>query len=644
MRPKATDESDHDDSGLKREEEEGEAAAHVALVMLPGTREEDGEEGEDDCPLVEEEERGPTENGGSSAAAAAGGTRAFGRLLGEVIRLPAARRTGGAASCGSSLSSSLGGSDGSPAAAAAAAAAACCCEREEKRGGAGAPAPSGHHGDHVVVPAWVLSLLIACLGLAASCGFLFAGVRSSYREQLEQFDRASDDTVRRFRAAFQTYITAASLVHNRCRSRNVSRREFRELYEYVRESGLTFQALQFDPRILRHERRQAEEEARAFYALHYPHVNYRGFRGIETDNTNETHARAESDFYYPVHYMEPVVGNEAAIALDYHTSPSRRSAVEYCLTTGQPALTDRIRLVQERQRIYGVVLFHPGVNVSAYPDAGDVPAAAPSWPRDLASIVIRVPDMLGRAMEDPAGEDLAAYLFDPSLRYGGNGGFGSSPSAGARPEDDPMFLGGARVVVDADADTEPVGGAETAPSPTCLPKRGRRALAFLPEARLRHVTGGHSYHKVANVSAANKVWTVVVVAAGGAFRPRGLVFVLLSSSMILLASVGLAYWYYSYTERVARLGALKAAAEAEKQALILEAARQAAVAERELNDFIAYVAAQSITHFGWKREFGILAPLCLTIVVVLRSSFFAATRSGTRSRPPCRRAASSGTR
>jgi hypothetical protein len=583
--------------------------------------------------------------------------------------------------------------DSTQIATAAAAAAAAVTAAFSKGGSSSSPSSlssSPSVGVHAV-PSWVVSLLIASLGLAAASGFLLAGIRSCFREQQDQFDRAAADTVRRFRAAFQTYVNTASLVHNRCRNRNFSRREFRELYEYVTASGLAFQALQFDPRITRDERQQAEEEARAFYALHYPHVNYRGFRVVPNDTTNETYAQVEADFYYPIQYMEPVLGNEAAIALDYHSSPSRRNAVEYCLRTGQPSLTERLRLVQERQEIYGVVLFHPGVNVStAHPPTPESESAAPLsfWPRDLASIVIRVPDLLGTAMEDhfdhssagssgSSGGDLAAYLFDPSKKYerrgggggaeeakfGGNGRVGDNLDPSEAEDDGPMFLGGVRVV--AASDESAPDGDEGRFSSDHDPTRSRRSgerrsqhvLAFLSEARLKHVTARCRYHKVTNVSVANKVLTVVVVAAEGTFRPRGLIFVLLSSSLILVASMGLAHWNYSYTERVVRLNSIRAAAEAEKQALILDSARQAAVAERELNDFIAYVRQHQWEGLSWVVRGGFRIDMNDTIVLisplptyaasvsVSHNTFFlfptvgVATKSGTRWRPPCRRAA-----
>lgn len=400
------------------------------------------------------------------------------------------------------------------------------------------------------MPAWMITALIVLLGFFTSNAFLYLGVRTAYKEQEDQFFRSADETIRRVQRAWYDYIHAASMIHARCRSRNFTREEFRQLYEYLIDSGLRFQAAQFDPLIARHERDMYEAEARDFYAAHYPHVQYRGIVSVDHDNTSVTKSRDESEFYVPVHYMEPIVGNEAAIGLDYHVAGSRIRTVEECLKTGKPALTDRLKLVREEEEAYGVILMHPGVNLTTQSDV---------WPRDLSSIVIRIPDLLNRSMENQ-GESTAAFLFDPSV---------------LAPSGEPLFLGGVRVDQNRDDDHK---------------------LTFLPDTELSQLVKRHHYCKMGNVNAANKVWKVVVVAVEGRFQPQ-LLFVLLGSAVIFVASVCLAYWNYSNAERVRKFNAIQAQAEAEKQALILASARQSAEAERELNDFIAYVSLSRICVF-----------------------------------------------
>jgi len=150
---------------------------------------------------------------------------------------------------------------------------------------------------------WVVVTLILTLGLAAAAAFIGWGTSTAYDVQADNFERSAVDLVNKIRGAWEDYVNAASIVHNRCRKRDFTRQDFRELYEYLIDGGLDFQAAQFDPNITREERAGAEEEARLFYAENYPHVEYRGIVGFETENSTEVEARSEQGFYFPIHYM-----------------------------------------------------------------------------------------------------------------------------------------------------------------------------------------------------------------------------------------------------------------------------------------------------------------------------------------------------
>ena len=138
-------------------------------------------------------------------------------------------------------------------------------------------------------------------------------------------------------------MNAASWIHGRCRDRKFNRQEFWEMYEHMVALGLDFQAMQFDPNITNEDRPLYEASALAFYAEHYPHIDYRGFIGFNYDNSTTPDPRNEAPFYFPIHNMEPIIGNEKAIDLDYHASGSRQRTVLSCMNQGQSALTDRLR-------------------------------------------------------------------------------------------------------------------------------------------------------------------------------------------------------------------------------------------------------------------------------------------------------------
>ena len=213
----------------------------------------------------------------------------------------------------------------------------------------------------------------------------------------------------------------------------------------------------------------------------------------------------------------------------------------FCMNNGLPALTDRLRLVQEKEAVaYGVVLMHPGVNLTNSHD---------TWPRDLASIVVRIPALLERSAAYQ-GESSQIYLYDKSDSSG-----------------EPLFLGAARVQ-----------------------KRegdGSATLTPLEETNVESLNGKSRHSYVKDISAANKIWTVVILSVDGTFEPDFL-FEILGGVIMGLASICLALWIWSNNRRMIRFNRLRAQVDAEKAALVLENAKETAKAERDLNDFIAH--------------------------------------------------------
>ncbi|GKY91829.1 hypothetical protein MPSEU_000154500 [Mayamaea pseudoterrestris] len=385
-----------------------------------------------------------------------------------------------------------------------------------------------------------VSTLILFLGIVTSAAFLSMGIKSAQTVQAEQFERSAFDLTKKMQVAWDDYENAAAVIHMRCRGRNFTRRDFRDLYEYLTDGGLRFKAAQFDPNITDAERPAVEEEARQFYAQYYPTVDYQGIRGFVTANATTITVMPKRDFYFPIHYMEPVEGNERAIDLDYHASGSRRATVIYCMNNGMPALTDRLILVQETEDVsYGVVLMHPGYNLTQQTDI---------WPKDLASIVIRIPDLLERSAANQ-GEKYDVYLYD------------KSDSSGT-----PLFLGAASIKPQSN---------------------GTAQLTAINETKLEDLTKSKADFIQSEIEAGNKIWGVVIVKQSGTYKPD-ILFIVIGGSVILCASVGLSIWVYYNMKRFARYNREKMEHEAERASLILASAEESARVERELNDFIAH--------------------------------------------------------
>ena len=97
---------------------------------------------------------------------------------------------------------------------------------------------------NAIMSTWGICVLILALGLASSGAFMRLGINRAMEEQDNHFERSSTDLVKKVESAWEDYVNAALVIHNRCRSRTFTRQDFRDLYEYLVASGLDFQVAQ----------------------------------------------------------------------------------------------------------------------------------------------------------------------------------------------------------------------------------------------------------------------------------------------------------------------------------------------------------------------------------------------------------------
>jgi len=436
-----------------------------------------------------------------------------------------------------------------------------------------------------------VACMIVFLGLIAGTALAYLGFRAEKGGRVEDFQRGALITVSKIRDSFDEYVDTASLIHGRFRHRpqfdasafeadaeaytadymewsNRFRKDFRELYEYVAASGLKFKAMQFDPNITLQERPVAEAEADIYYMENYPEVNYQGFRGFNGDSTSLLPRWWNQSFYFPIHYMEPIPGNEAAIDLDYYSSESRIRAVKALFDTKEPSLTDRLSLVKkagsasrcisgdggfsgDQGPSFGVVLMHPGVKLS---DDNET-----SWPRDFSSIVLCMPDLMKRST-DHLDRKISVYIHDLS-----------HPTY-----DEPVFMGAVKLDEDETA-TEFQNEDESA---YVMSLREEISLAELK------CTAEDTCHQQ-TIDIANRKWTITIVDEHG-YNKYQLLYVILVGLVVFVAFFCLAIWVLATDRKNRSYAALKAQAAAERNSLVLENANKAAQTERELNDFLAH--------------------------------------------------------
>jgi hypothetical protein len=359
-------------------------------------------------------------------------------------------------------------------------------------------------------------------------------------------------------STFKDYEHATLSIHHACRrSQNTTRQAFRELYEYLLAQDLEFESVQCSPNVTHEERSAYEDEARAFYTEHYPAVDYRGIIGFVPDNETAGELvvvpSPPRPFYFPVHYLEPVLPNAPAIELDMYSYPSQKKEIDLAVRTRQAVLSKRLHVVQEiEDDAYSVIIYHPGIYLETEPD---------DHPRDLSLILVRIPSLLARVAEKQE-ESLAVYLYDTTpLNTHGTAEFLGAGAFSVHPVDD----GGA-----AYDDHHHAGRLHS--------------LELLPEIELDDFRTMYAsaklYETEVNITSTG-TWIVAVVPIDGTYNPY-ITYVLFGGAMVLAAGVFVAAWYLTSARRDARMSEMRVAAEAERAALVVKNAENAAQAEREL--------------------------------------------------------------
>jgi PAS domain S-box-containing protein len=132
---------------------------------------------------------------------------------------------------------------------------------------------------------------------------------------------------------------------------NVDYKEFAAFTVPFLEEQRELQALEWIPRVTSAERWRYEDMGRQ--------QGLSNFRITERDSDGHTIPAGEREAYYPVFYVSPLKGNEKAVGFDLGSDSIRRTALERARDTGEPTVTERIRLVQDTEEQFGFLIFLP---------------------------------------------------------------------------------------------------------------------------------------------------------------------------------------------------------------------------------------------------------------------------------------------
>ena len=132
-----------------------------------------------------------------------------------------------------------------------------------------------------------------------------------------------------------------------------------------------------------------------------------GYKITERNQNNELIPAAVRPYYVVVGYIAPLQGNLPAIGYDINSNAVRRAAIDVVRATGRPAITEPIRLVQEKQQRAGVLLLNP-----AYSNSTDAPGTGLSSLLGFSVGVLKVDEMVQIATAHLTRQDLIFQLAD----------------------------------------------------------------------------------------------------------------------------------------------------------------------------------------------------------------------------------------
>ncbi|MDQ2694119.1 MAG: diguanylate cyclase, partial [Pseudomonadota bacterium] len=210
----------------------------------------------------------------------------------------------------------------------------------------------------------------------------------------------------RIQALHDKLVHAVEQVHNLAAfyaaSHVVTRQEFQVFATTLLAHEPSLQALEWIPLVPHGQRAFYEQAAQS---------DFPGFRITEQGPQGGMVTAAQRAAYFPVYFLEPYRGNEAALGFDMASEPMRLTALRQAWDSGRAAASGRITLVQEADGQSGILVFIPLHHAEISQAPGE------QRRRPLRGFVLgsfRIGELVERALAplEPKGIDL--WLYDDS--------------------------------------------------------------------------------------------------------------------------------------------------------------------------------------------------------------------------------------
>ncbi len=250
---------------------------------------------------------------------------------------------------------------------------------------------------------WIPISLIAILGIIFSISLSLHLRNISTEDLVQKFQRSASERSNLIITNLNNYLNDLEAVQRFYDgSQFVTRQEFKTFVSpIIRDKG--FQAIEWLPRIKADQRENIEKSVRK--------EGYKDFSFTELDSAGKIVTAKNREEYFPVLYLEPFLGNENAFGYAPPSSnPARGKSLNMACDMNQPMASERIILVQEKERHFAFLVVLP-----IYHGTGFIPETVEKRRQLLQGFVqgvLRPVDILDKALAQISRADIAIRMID----------------------------------------------------------------------------------------------------------------------------------------------------------------------------------------------------------------------------------------
>lgn len=239
----------------------------------------------------------------------------------------------------------------------------------------------------------IIPLLVFILGIGLSFIGYFDAKRAQEANVRHLFLIASGNLANAIERELNVFVEQLNLVSSLFAIfPSVSKEEFHHFTKPILQKQKGIQAVEWAPLVPHEKRKSMEEQARLEW---FPSYQFK-----EENEQKEMVRAKDRKEYYPVYYLEPISKNLMAVGFDLGSNPQRKESINKAKTTKKATLTKRLRLVQEEQEAYGVLLLLP------------VFAHETEEFKGLILGVMRIQDVIGQAVKEFYHQAINIEVFD----------------------------------------------------------------------------------------------------------------------------------------------------------------------------------------------------------------------------------------